>query len=937
MIPIMRGYVTQSSKRKVLPITHFFKFLSVVFCLFLNLYLNAENEESVGEILKSAEELFDAALYEKAIEAYDKALQKLENHSFNDVSEIIFGKAKAHLLNGNFLEMISLLENQTNYQNQYLFFIGIAYNSINQYEKAIKSLEEYLRSSEDSSLPYQNEVKFELGLANFYLKKSKEARSYFAAVASNQQNQLLFYLSQLYLARIELLEGNFTQAGKILDNLNPILASHDLLKFELFYLRGETFFQLGDYFKAANFFEQALPSQNQEYTAWCQETLYHLGWCYLKIADSPLKNKTTQKSYFDKAEEIFIKLSELSEEEDSHLALSQLYLARANRLNENEAFEKAEGILSKKDTFTSREAQTQVLLLRAQAGPNYLLRDKLYRQLTHDFNNKSPVYAMGWYLRGLNDFEEGHALKILNHSDEAKKAFERAAFSLHKAFELFKDIEPSRAGLALKYFAQANQMLDTVEGKKVALSTLDNLLKGSSDLLRNMSDADEIFYLHALFALELKEIEQEEKFAQIAEDSLEAGLASYPNGKFADALLYLKGISLYRKEHLQEAMQIFIQLAESYPTSPYAGEALFWASRCAESLQEKPEKVRQYRQKVFESYPNSLFAAEAYFTLYSYRDYLQGDRAAIKHLQAFQKKFPQTSFLLNAFYLIGLDQKRDRRTPEGKWISKKNLKASIDAFHEVETIFDSLYNEGLLSSDLEYFLTIRYRSTLERALANLAIAEESQGAKRQIYLEYAEEVFQKIYNDFENSENNLTKHLIGKDPISPLQEEAGYWLALTFIKSQKDDAAEKILSEMLEKYRSAKITRGYFLSQVWYEQGLIAVRRNEHAIALQCFLHAEDASKGKVLNTDQKLDLWIQQSLCYRSLNQFDKAILILSKVINDDAISSLRIKAMLLRAETYELQGRPELARKQLEATSKKGGEWALKAKAKLEKEYGY
>ena len=63
----------------------------------------------------------------------------------------------------------------------------------------------------------------------------------------------------------------------------------------------------------------------------------------------------------------------------------------------------------------------------------------------------------------------------------------------------------------------------------------------------------------------------------------------------------------------------------------------------------------------------------------------------------------------------------------------------------------------------------------------------------------------------------------------------------------------------------------------------------------------------------------------------------LLSRVINDDVISPLRIKAMFLRADVYELQGRPELAIKQLEATSLKGGEWAQKAKEKLEQVYGY
>jgi Tfp pilus assembly protein PilF len=115
------------------------------------------------------------------------------------------------------------------------------------------------------------------------------------------------------------------------------------------------------------------------------------------------------------------------------------------------------------------------------------------------------------------------------------------------------------------------------------------------------------------------------------------------------------------------------------------------------------------------------------------------------------------------------------------------------------------------------------------------------------------------------------------------------------------------------------------------------MREKEFEFALKALVNAEDASKGKVLSSDQRLDLWIQQSYSYQGLNQLDQAILILSKVINDDTISSLRLKAMYLRAELYERQERPELARKQLEALTKKGGDWAQKAKDKLDKDYGY
>ena len=175
------------------------------------------------------------------------------------------------------------------------------------------------------------------------------------------------------------------------------------------------------------------------------------------------------------------------------------------------------------------------------------------------------------------------------------------------------------------------------------------------------------------------------------------------------------------------------------------------------------------------------------------------------------------------------------------------------------------------------------------------------------------------------------------EPYPHFQEESSYWLGVSFKQGKNEIAATQVFTEMLDKYQASKITRGYFLSRVWYELGLISMQNQDYSRSLSHFFKAEDTAKGRILNSEQKLDLWIQQSFSYQGLKQFDSAILILSKVINDDTISGLRLKAMFLRAEMYEAQGRKELARKQLEATSKKGGEWAVKAKAKLESDYGY
>lgn len=72
-------------------------------------------------------------------------------------------------------------------------------------------------------------------------------------------------------------------------------------------------------------------------------------------------------------------------------------------------------------------------------------------------------------------------------------------------------------------------------------------------------------------------------------------------------------------------------------------------------------------------------------------------------------------------------------------------------------------------------------------------------------------------------------------------------------------------------------------------------------------------------------------------LGQHDTAMKNLSQVINADTASPLRIQAMVLRADIYEKQNRPELAVRQLEAAAKKGGEWGEKAKRQLRDYYGF
>ncbi len=705
----------------------------LLFACLLQGAAHANNTTAVSEEclnnLQKADARFDAALYAGAIPLYKSVLQAMQKDdpSNDDVeSHARYRLAQAYFLTNDYAAAIALLsaadavgsDNET-------YLLALTYSRAGRRDDAIIAFAKYLNAADPSRLNFIDEAQLEMGQAYFHLERLSDARRSLEKV-SNKTTRLKI-LAALYLARIDLAEAHCQSAEERLNSLIPDLSLDDPFRYEVAYLRGEISFQMQEYAKAAAYFSQALPSSHPERAAWSHDALHHLGWCYIKMAESPLADPEAQRRYFDQAEAILQKL-------------------------------------------------------------------------------------------------------LVDSSDE-----------------------------------------------KILLST----------------------------------------------------------GEYAPAMLELLGTHYYQQQKYVEAEKIFVKLAADFPNSSQAGNSLYWAARCADNLQET-EKSKSYRKQVFMQYPNSSFAPEAYFSHYSYHDYLQGDRIAIKHLQALPDKYPNDVHLIHAWYLIGLDNKRDRKTAEGKWIRKKNLTAAIDAFQKAESTFDSLYQAGTLKTEsLARLAAIRYRAAVERALANLAIADESQGAKRQIYLEYAQDAFIQIVNDFKDPTHALHLLLTAPGPCRPIQEESMFGLAQAYSKGGHDEKAEAVLTEMLEKYQSAKTTRSYYLSRVWCERGLIAKRRKEYAAALQCLQQAEDAAKGRVLSGDQKLDLWIQQSFCYLAQNKSDEAILILSKVINDDAISSLRVKAMYLRAEAYEAQGRQELARRQLEATSKNGGEWALKAKQKLEKDY--
>jgi hypothetical protein len=105
-----------------------------------------------------------------------------------------------------------------------------------------------------------------------------------------------------------------------------------------------------------------------------------------------------------------------------------------------------------------------------------------------------------------------------------------------------------------------------------------------------------------------------------------------------------------------------------------------------------------------------------------------------------------------------------------------------------------------------------------------------------------------------------------------------------------------------------------------------------HKIENACFLLSRlDETMLKDIDYELALEVALEKSLALREMKQTKKAMSLLAWVINSPCASSLRIKAMVVRADIYLGMNRNELAIKQLESVVNKGGEWGAVAERKL------
>lgn len=306
----------------------------------------------------------------------------------------------------------------------------------------------------------------------------------------------------------------------------------------------------------------------------------------------------------------------------------------------------------------------------------------------------------------------------------------------------------------------------------------------------------------------------------------------------------------------------------------------------------KEEEAHKTAKKYLQ-HPDASLQAEVAFSLYSYQDYLFGDKEALKHLSQFVKNYPNHPLVLNGYYLLGLDLKRERRK-----LHAKNLMDAADAFLEVEHRFPKI---AIPASDYSYYLSLKHESSLERAKTLNAIAEEGGETKKKLYSGYALEVL-----------NQLEKEMLTQEEKGELVLLKGS--LLTVLDENPSEYLKSMLPTLSPRYKS--------LANI----SLAKLNPNE---ALHYLDQLDD------LPMDAKLSAKLIKSEAFEKAGELDLALSTLSEVINENAVSEKRVEAMYKRALIYEKQDRQDLALRQLEACKHKGGEWGSKAAAHLKDKY--
>lgn len=364
----------------------------------------------------------------------------------------------------------------------------------------------------------------------------------------------------------------------------------------------------------------------------------------------------------------------------------------------------------------------------------------------------------------------------------------------------------------------------------------------------------------------------------------------------------------------EDAYYTFLLLKTTHPHFTRLDAALFFMASMLQKTD--PEKQALYVELVTK-FPQSHYAPESYYRIFPEEMYLSGDIQAIGHLKKMPKAYNHSPFGVLATFCVARFEREE--CPQSS-LSTTQIKILTET---TNALTEALEKGKTLQSSMppkmrRLFTLHMLNAEYEKAECHFTLAN---------------------FTDVRTTCDSL-KQSISQLPV----EERPHllWHKGAFLKSRalllqgNESQAREELTNLLEYSANTGFEKSEPLVLALIELAEMRAREEDYDVA---FLMLNKALTLQTESTNEELllQILVAKSQLHRKIGELDKAMMLLSSVINEESASSLRIQAMFLRSEIYELKGRRDLAFRQLQTTAKKGGEWGARAAKKLEEKYGY
>ena len=636
----------------------------------------AESAESGGneeELFLIAQKAFDDGFYDVAIRYIDQYLAEYPQTRRSVQAQLLLGQC--YFFKKQYLKAYDIFQGLLKtdaFKDATLFWVGETYFKGADYKQARKYYQQLLRDYPDS--PYQPQARYSLGWTYFEEGNYESAGKIFWEFVETFPDHALSEDAAFKLGECEYNAGRPEMASQYF--------RHYILKYpdsprqaKAYFYIAETHYYLEDYPAAITYYAQVAEMTDDPKLKLLADI--SLGWSYLKLEKYDLAEQ-----YFETAETLSAKFNIPSD--DIYLGKATLFVA----MKEHKKALKAYQELIERFPNSPRIDEAQL----GKANMHYFLGEydqalKAYRGVIDTYQNKEgfaltlekAFYGMAWTSLKSGEVETavGYFKDILNRttSDIVKASVltqigdaYQDTDNLTRALEFYDQVLTDYPDSHYTDYAQFRQgiallKLNKIEAAMLSFQSLQTNFPGSKYL-------NDVNYYLGLANY------KKENWRQAAH-YLTAYLKGAPQRPdFVSESRYLRALAMFYLEDFEEALELFQDLIRVEKDNPLVVPvALYHVARCLHHLDRDKEAVKMMLS-LADTYPTTDAAQDALLWLGDHYLAASKPKEAISYYQQYLEKFPSGKHVDLIRYELAqayqIDGKLDRALNFFKLLDKKS-------------------------------------------------------------------------------------------------------------------------------------------------------------------------------------------------------------------------------------------------------------------------